>query len=393
MKITEIKTRAPFNEIFAVSERIVEKIAAHIRTHGFDESQPIAVWDEEGVVVDGHTRLQAAIRCSLEEVSVYLKSFADEEEALAYAIHNQRHRRNLTDAEILRCIEAVDKKRGRGGDRRSNEAKSKAANEAIEKVKSAEETARIVGTSRAKVERARMVLADPKATAEVKAGNKTISRAHQEIRAWRKNEDIADPPDNQEDDRQAILQRALDEIRPWKEKYKDYRELSAIVKAIDSCHRSLERMETSLKAEGDPQAEELTEPCPCSSPDDEGEHQPLDADKDESARSSKAAELTDKGPSFDGMEDHMAEGQSDDSRKSEKVLANFKNCEDCRKFKKTIAGPGREGSCEKYPRPRVANPVSCADFEPKDSNDPHELKPEVLVTRDVDGGQAASEAK
>jgi hypothetical protein len=36
--------------------------------------------------------------------------------ALAYAIHNQRNQRNLTDAELLRCIEVVDQvgERGKG---------------------------------------------------------------------------------------------------------------------------------------------------------------------------------------------------------------------------------------------------------------------------------------
>jgi hypothetical protein len=45
---------------------------------------------------------------------------------LAYAIHNQRNRRNITEAELLRCteaellrcIEAVDKRRERGANGR-----------------------------------------------------------------------------------------------------------------------------------------------------------------------------------------------------------------------------------------------------------------------------------
>ena len=88
------------------------------------------------MVVDGHTRLQAAMDLGLEEVPVHKKSFPDEDAALEYAIHNQRHRRNLTEAEILRCIEAVDKRRDRGGDRRSEEAKSKPPVGGIEKSKS-----------------------------------------------------------------------------------------------------------------------------------------------------------------------------------------------------------------------------------------------------------------
>ena len=42
------------------------------------------------------------------EVPVIRQEFKDEKEALEYAIHNQRDRRNLSDAELLRCIEAID---------------------------------------------------------------------------------------------------------------------------------------------------------------------------------------------------------------------------------------------------------------------------------------------
>ena len=79
-----------------------------------------------------------------------------------------------------------------------------------------------------KVERARAVLADPHAAAEVKAGKKKISRAYQEIQANRKSQNQPEPAKDQEGERRAILQKALSEIRPWREKYKDYLELSKI---------------------------------------------------------------------------------------------------------------------------------------------------------------------
>jgi hypothetical protein len=43
------------------------------------------------------------------EVVVYLRDFADEQEAIEYAIASQRIRRNLTESEIVRCIVALDK--------------------------------------------------------------------------------------------------------------------------------------------------------------------------------------------------------------------------------------------------------------------------------------------
>jgi hypothetical protein len=61
---------------------------------------------------------------------------------------------HTTDAEIIRCIEVLDrrKQQGQRTDLASIEAKSEASG------KSAQETAKLMGTSRAKVERARTVL-------------------------------------------------------------------------------------------------------------------------------------------------------------------------------------------------------------------------------------------
>ena len=138
MKISAIITRPPFNELFAISPAVLENIKQAMAEGGYDQSQPIVLWEGENVVIDGHTRLQAAREVGLEDIPVFYKRFADEGEALAYAIHNQRNRRNLTDAEILRCIEALDRRKERGGDRKREEfqEKSKASSDAIDQQES-----------------------------------------------------------------------------------------------------------------------------------------------------------------------------------------------------------------------------------------------------------------
>lgn len=96
------------------------------------------------------------------------------------AIHLQRHRRLFTDAEIIRCIEALDRKRQRGainGFRGNQYAKPevvKASKEAISK--SAQDTAQLVGISPRKVERARTVLehAEEEVKEAVKAGEMSL---------------------------------------------------------------------------------------------------------------------------------------------------------------------------------------------------------------------------
>jgi hypothetical protein len=70
--------------------------------NGFDNFKPIDVW--QGIVIDGNSRFKAAIMAGIKEVAVYEHNFRNQEEALEYAIHNQRDRRNITDAEIYKHV-------------------------------------------------------------------------------------------------------------------------------------------------------------------------------------------------------------------------------------------------------------------------------------------------
>ncbi len=194
MKVEEIKTHPLFEKMFAINEALLAKIEQDMREDRYDRSQPIilATWDgqEEYVCIDGHTRLQAARNLGIEEVPVFLHEFNTEDEALEKAIKLQRNRRNMTDAKIIACIEALDKKKPRGGDRRSDEAKSKASDAAIEttSAKSAKETADLLGVSTTKVERVRNVLnnGDPETVEAVKNGEKSVHTAYQETQKKRK---------------------------------------------------------------------------------------------------------------------------------------------------------------------------------------------------------------
>jgi hypothetical protein len=84
----------------------------------------------------------------------------------------------MTERDMLRCIAAVDKRRGAG--RPTKELASNDAN--FSAGKSAKETAQIVGTSRAKVERARRVLSNPKEKQAVLNVKKSIYKAAQDIK-------------------------------------------------------------------------------------------------------------------------------------------------------------------------------------------------------------------
>ncbi len=117
----------------------------------------LCVWRQRNVVVDDHQRRLAAIAVGC-EAHVVFRDFDDEEAALDYAIKSQRDRRSMTDAETISCIIAVDKRKTRGGDRKSEEAKSIPPSGGIDPTSSAEATANLVGISPRKVERARTVI-------------------------------------------------------------------------------------------------------------------------------------------------------------------------------------------------------------------------------------------
>jgi len=190
MDINEIKITKPFLGLFPFNKRVYKAVLEDMKENGYDYAHPVIVWEEQQILIDGHCRTMVAQELKMEGVPASLKHFKDEEEALEYAIHNQRDRRNLTDAEILSCIAAVDKRKEKGGDRKSEdfqESKSKSAIAPIEKT-SAEKTAEAVGTSPDKVKRARVVLdhADEETKQEVLAGEKSIHEAYKETQKKRK---------------------------------------------------------------------------------------------------------------------------------------------------------------------------------------------------------------
>lgn len=179
MKLDDIMVIKPFNALFHMDPIVLDSIINDMKTSGYDPAFPVILWED--VLLDGHTRLEAAKIVGLKAVPVEQKKFANEKEALDYAIHNQRDRRNITEAEILHCIELVDKpmtKEEAGAMKgKSNFEMKKASDEPTHK-----QTAKKLGVSASKVSDARTVLKDEKATEAVKTGKKTISGAAKEVR-------------------------------------------------------------------------------------------------------------------------------------------------------------------------------------------------------------------
>ena len=166
-----IRTAAPFKNLFPIREDILNRIMTDMKQHGFDSGHPIVVWSGKKLtIVDGHTRLLAAIKLGISAIPVVFREFANEKAALEYAIGSQRNRRNLTDAELMRCLSALDRRK------KSGPSKSSSADQG----KSAKRTATLLGTSRSKVEKIRSINAH--AAEDIKAavlsGKLSVNKAY-----------------------------------------------------------------------------------------------------------------------------------------------------------------------------------------------------------------------
>lgn len=184
----DLKVKPPFCELFQINPKLLGDVTEDMRLHGFKAAYPLVVWREGNVVVDGHTRRLAAIKAKIKDVPVCYEDFNSEDEAVVFAIKSQVKRRNLTEPELLRSIQELDRRRIQGGSRTG--VKAKASRDAFGETdvigkdshkKSAAETGSILGISTSKVERARVALSDPVVKEKVLSGEKTINAGWREV--------------------------------------------------------------------------------------------------------------------------------------------------------------------------------------------------------------------
>lgn len=104
VKVDNINTGEPFVSLFPIREEVLASITGSMNEKGYDANQPIILWKEQNIVIDGHTRLQAAKIAGVETVPVLYASFETEEDVLDYMHRLQFNRRNITDADLIRLI-------------------------------------------------------------------------------------------------------------------------------------------------------------------------------------------------------------------------------------------------------------------------------------------------
>lgn len=206
MATLEIHTAEPFNRLFPIKESVLNEIVEDMRLRGYDYGHPVIIWAGHKVtVVDGHTRLAAALKLGMSKIPILLKEFADEDAALQYAIRSQSHRRNLTDAELLTCLGELDKRRSVGRPSKKIPSREGISGE------SAEKTADLLGISRAKVERLRAVNdhASDKVKTAVKNGEMSVHKAYKAAMEKHREESCGNAPQSE---------KSLEEIRADRKK-------------------------------------------------------------------------------------------------------------------------------------------------------------------------------
>ena len=123
-KVSEIGIYEKIAGLFKIDPETLQKITQSIKENGYDTSQPIVKARIKNIgeyLVDGHTRLKAAIEAGEKEILVKIKNFDSLDDALSYTLKRQSERRNLSQSEILNAAMLLEKKKTRDGSGRSIE--------------------------------------------------------------------------------------------------------------------------------------------------------------------------------------------------------------------------------------------------------------------------------
>lgn len=178
--VADIRTEKPFSHFFPIHDDTVLAIRIDMNANGFDPAFPIILWEKDNILVDGHTRLIAAKEAGMEHIPALVKPFESEDDAILYAFHLQRNRRNLSDEQIINCLEVLDKI--------SSKKKNSPDSRKLNKKEIVKERAEELGTSQSKIEKARAILeyGDDHIKDQVQSGKTSINKAFKDVQDQRR---------------------------------------------------------------------------------------------------------------------------------------------------------------------------------------------------------------
>lgn len=185
------ETKDRFRNLFTKKTDVVDAIRKDMSENGYDNTQPIILaegeWTKTPVLIDGHTRYQIASELNITDIPRVIKSFKSEDEAFLHAVHLQKDRRNLSDAELYNLVSLIDKIKPKGGDPKAQRcAIGKTDN--VVPIKSSVETAKALSVSPRQVEKVRAIQASEHEDVKeaVKTGELSINKAEKEVQARKK---------------------------------------------------------------------------------------------------------------------------------------------------------------------------------------------------------------
>lgn len=222
MTTLDINTAPPFSTLFLIKEKVLNEIISDMKIHGYDYAHPVVLWaGHKATVLDGHTRLRAALTLGMTKIPITLKEFASEDEALRYAIKSQSSRRNLTDAELLSCLAELDKRKAEGRPKKTPPDGGVSG-------RSSAATAEVLGISPRKVERLRAVQdhASDDVKEAVATGGISVNKAYNETMYQRRNTSDGDAA-AEKPERTAALIKSIDgmSVKRLEREVQEYPEL------------------------------------------------------------------------------------------------------------------------------------------------------------------------
>lgn len=126
LRLSDIFENDKLSNIYPINQETLLKIIESM-SKKYDVAEPVTVWfnplANRYETIDGHTRIKAARQIGLKTIPCVIKPFTTIEEAVEYAHHRQRDRRNLTPEELL--YYANEKRDVKYGDGRDSEIKAK----------------------------------------------------------------------------------------------------------------------------------------------------------------------------------------------------------------------------------------------------------------------------
>lgn len=186
--IEDITIDKEFSEILTINNDEKERLKTEIDRDGYRD--PVVVWANHNILLDGHTRLEIyekhhANDDKIDPPTILEKHFDDRESAKAWVIINQLARRNLTPFQktelALQLEPSIKQKAKQQQGARSDISVNMPKSEPID---TRHEIAKAAGVSPKQVDKVKAIKkkGSPELQQEVRSGEKSIRKAHEEIK-------------------------------------------------------------------------------------------------------------------------------------------------------------------------------------------------------------------